>query len=220
MKTIHINENLSSYNIDKKLLIKVGKEIGYSRKELESANPKIMSQVFFTSLIRTVSKNEPINSEFKIQFPEAVGSLTLVCKKWKDGSVKINMEELSNYLEVPKEEMEEMVYTVSSRSERLRAGDLFTHPLVEFKEARVNGEVQEVVNLWGLAVFMVNTILDPSSTIDNGLTAKSRVRALLNKYDSSIDVDDLIYKVEARYIYACHELANLIVQACESQLNK
>jgi hypothetical protein len=99
----------------------------------------------------------------------------------------------------------------------------FVHPLSAVSQVRVAGKVFETVNSWGSASFVINAILHPASTSDNGDKAKLLFATLVLDGNPLVDVSELLSLVQSgdkpAIMLACNFIANGLEAKVEAAFN-
>lgn len=127
--------------------------------------------------------------------------------------VFLNIQELGESLGGSPEQVSAFVGEVNAKvSNRYYPGESYIHSKATTK---TDGDGTVLGNSYAVASVVVDAILNPQTTKDNGRLARQELTKGVNEIDNSFDVNRLIDRIEARIKTHCDTACELMVKYYE-----
>lgn len=166
----------------------------------------ILTELSACALMCFTARHERIGTEFEI---EIVGK---VFRCQKDGKYSLIFDK-DNFAEQMQFDKDDPIFeTLNNPVNRyvLRKSEMFRHPLMTVTEAEVNGEIQDVVNGYGVATMLINGLRGNMETVDGGKKAEESFSRFVLESGRMANIQVLLAKIKAGELMAIMEASNLI----------
>lgn len=154
----------------------------------------IAKELWVNATFCYTARDMKVGEEFEIELFEGK---KILCKKENKYSVNFELNSMADVFEIDKDDPLWEAYSNPNNFIVLGKDEVFRHPLTKVDTTKINGEVQEIVNGYGLASLLIDVIRNPDISEDDGKMANESFARFILESGNNANIQVLLERIKA-----------------------